>query len=57
MSAGCAVRDSLKAVEGVRILANEEYQRGGLRIGFGATLLPFLEGSQIDAQWAGEHGT
>ena len=44
-----AAGNLLKAFERIRILANEEYQRGGLRIGFGATLLPLLEGSQVDA--------
>ena len=56
MPRGCAARDLLKAFEGVGIFANQEYQRGGLRIGFGATLLPLLEGSQVDAQLACEHG-
>jgi hypothetical protein len=45
-----------KAFEGVGIFAHEEYQRNGLRIGFGATLLPLLEGSQVDAELAWEYG-
>jgi hypothetical protein len=49
MPTGCAARNLLKAFEGVGIFANEEYQRGGLRTGFGAPLLPLLEGSQVDA--------
>jgi hypothetical protein len=44
-----AAGNSLKAFERIGILANEEYQRGSLRIGFGATLLPFLESSEVDA--------
>ena len=44
-----AAGNLLKAFERIGILANEEYQRGGLRIGFGAALLPFLEGSEVDA--------
>jgi hypothetical protein len=27
-----------------------------LRVGFGATLLPLLKGSQVDAELACEHG-
>ena len=57
MLAGCAARDLLKAFESVGILADEEKQRGGLRIGSGATLLPLLEGSEVDAELACERGT
>lgn len=47
----------LKAFEGVGKFANEEDQRGGLRIGYGAALLLLLESSQVDAKLACEHGS
>ncbi len=45
-------RYSFQPFERVRIFANQQHQRGGLRIGFSAALFPFLQGSFVDPQLA-----
>ena len=46
----------IKAFERIGIFADQEYQGGGLRVGFGSALFPFLESSFVDPQPAGEDG-
>ena len=47
----------IKAFERIGIFADQQYQGGGLRVGFGSALFPFLESSFVDPQLAGEDGT
>ena len=47
----------IKALERIGIFADQQYQGGGLRVGFGSALFPFLESSFVDPQLAGEDGT
>ena len=47
----------IKALERIGIFADQQYQGGGLRVGFGSALFPFLESSLVDSQLAGEDGT
>ncbi len=47
----------IKALERIGIFADQQYQGGGLRVGFGSTLFPFLESSFVDPQLAGEDGS
>jgi hypothetical protein len=47
----------IKAFERIGIFADQQYQGGGLRVGFGSALFPFLESSLVDPQLAGEDGT
>jgi hypothetical protein len=47
----------IKALERIGKFADQQYQGGGLRVGFGSALFPFLESSFVDPQLAGEDGT
>ena len=47
----------IKALERIGKFADQQYQRGGLRVGFGSAVFPFLESSFVDPQLAGEDGT
>lgn len=50
-------RHLIKTFERIGIFADQQYQGGGLRVGFGSALFPFLESSFVDPQLAGEDGT
>jgi len=39
---------AIKALERIGIFADQQYQGGGLRVGFGSALFPFLESSFVD---------
>jgi hypothetical protein len=47
----------IKALERIGKFADQQYQGGGLRVGFGSARFPFLESSFVDPQLAGEDGT
>jgi len=47
----------IKALERIGKFADQQYQGGGLRVGFGSALFPFLESSFVDPQLTGEDGT
>ena len=49
-------RHAFETFERVGIPADEEHQRGSLRIRFGAALFPFLECSLIDVKLARKDG-
>ncbi len=50
-------RQLFEALQGVRVAPHKKDHGGGLRIRFGAALLPLFEGSFVDPQLACEHGS
>lgn len=48
-------RDTLQPFESVRILTDEQHERGGLRIRLGSALFPLFEGALIDAELSGKN--